>query len=83
VRSKLVVSRKTARRLKLKHRTLAIFKRTLTTTTKQRLRLRLPAKVRRAVKRAGLKSIRVTLTVKATYAGGRSKTLRKVVRIRL
>jgi hypothetical protein len=83
VRSKLLVSRKTARRLKLKQRTLATFRRTLTTTTKQRLRLRLPANVRRAVKRAGLKSIRVALTVKATYAGGRSKRLRKVVRIRL
>jgi extracellular elastinolytic metalloproteinase len=83
VRAKLVVSRATARKLKLKRRTLANFSRTLTSTQRQRLRFRLPAKVRRAAKRAGLKTIRATLTVKATYAGGRSKTVRKVVRIRL
>jgi hypothetical protein len=83
VRAKLVVSRATARKLKLKHRTVAIFKRTLTTTQRRRLRLRVPAKVRRAAKRAGLKTIRATLTVKATYAGGRSKTVRRAVRIRL
>jgi extracellular elastinolytic metalloproteinase len=83
VRAKLVVSRATARKLKLKKRTLATFKRTLTTTQRKHLRLRIPAKVRRAAKRAGLKTIRATLTIKATYAGGRSKTAHKVVRIRL
>jgi len=83
VRAKLVVSRATARKLKLKKRTLITFRRTLTTTQRQRLRLRVPAKVRRAATRAGLKTIRATLTVRATYAGGRSKTVRRVVRIRL
>ena len=83
VSAKLVVSRATARKLKLKRRTLATFKRTLTTTERRRLLLRLPAKVRRAAKRAGLKTIKATLTVKATHAGGRSKTVRRTVRIKL
>ena len=56
VRAKLMVSRATARKLKLKRRTLVTFTRTLTTTQRRRLRLRLPAKVRRAAKRAGLKT---------------------------
>jgi len=83
VRAKLVVSRATARKLKLKRRTLGTYTRTLTTTERRRLRLRLPAKVRRAAKRAGLKTIKATLTVKATHAGGRSKTVRRTVRIKL
>ena len=83
MRAKLVVSRATARKLKLKRRTLGTYTRTLTTTERRRLRLRLPAKVRRAAKGAGLKTIKATLTVKATHAGGRSKTVRRTVRIKL
>ena len=48
-----------------------------------RLRFRVPAKVRRAAKRAGLKTVKATLTVTATHAGGRSKTVRRTVRIKL
>ena len=83
VRGKLVVSRANARKLGLKKRTLATLSRTLTTTTKTRLRLRVPAKVRAALKRKGVKSIRATLTITARHAGGRAKTSKKVVRIRL
>ena len=83
VKAKLVVSRATARKLKLKKRTLANFRRTLTTTDRVRLRFRVPAKVRRAAKRAGVKTIKATLTVTATHAGGRSKTVRRTVRIKL
>ena len=83
VRATLTVSRRTARRLKLKKRTLVTVKRTLTTTERRRLRVLIPAKLRRAAKRAGLKTIRATLTVKATYTDGRSKTRRRAVRIRL
>jgi hypothetical protein len=83
VRAKLTVSRTTARRLKRTKRTLVTLRRTLTTTERRRLRVVIPAKVRRAAKRAGLKTIRATLTVKATYTGGRSKTRRRAVRIRL
>jgi hypothetical protein len=83
VRSTLTVSRKTARRLKLRKRTLVTLRRTLTTTERRRLRIRIPAKVRRAAKRAGLKTIRARLTVRATYSGGRSKTVRRSVRIRV
>ena len=83
VRAKLVVSRATARKLKLKRRTLATFTRTLSSTHRRPLRLRLPPKVRRAMKRAGLKTVKATLTVTATHAGGRSKTVRRTVRIKL
>ena len=57
-------------------------KRTIKTTTLQRLRLRLPAKVRAAMRRVGMKSLRATLTIRAKHVGGRSKTVRKVVRIK-
>jgi extracellular elastinolytic metalloproteinase len=83
VTARLVVSTATARRLGLKKRTIATLKRTLTTTQRRRLRLRVPAKVRAAMRRAGLKSLRATLTIKAKHAGGRSKTVRKAVRIKL
>jgi len=83
VRAKLVVSKATARRLGLKKRTLATLTRTLTTTSRTRLRLRVPAKIRRALKRKGVKSIRATLTVTTRHIGGRSKTSKKAVRIRL
>ena len=58
VRAQLTVSRTTARRLKLTRRTLVTLKRTLTTTERRRLRLLIPAKVRRAAKRAGFKTIK-------------------------
>ena len=83
VRATLKVSRRTARRLKLKKRTLVTVKRTLTTTQRRRVRLQIPARVRRAAKRAGFKTIKATLTVRATYTGGRSKTARRSVRIRI
>ena len=83
VRAKLVVSKATARRFGLKKRTLATLTRTLTTTSRTRLRLRVPAKVRTALKRKGVKSIRATLTVTTRHIGGRSKTSKKAVRIRL
>ena len=83
VRGKLVVSKANARKLGLKKRTLATLSRTLATTKKTRLRLRVPAKVRAALKRAGVKSIRATLTITARHIGGRAKTSKKVVRIRL
>ena len=77
------MSKATARRLGLKKRTLATLSRTLTTTSRTRLRLRVPAKVRTALKREGVKSIRATLTVTTRHIGGRSKTSKKAVRIRL
>jgi extracellular elastinolytic metalloproteinase len=83
VHAKLVVSKANARKLGLKKRTLATLSRTLNTSTRTRLRLRVPAKVRAALKRKGVKSIRATLTMTAKHAGGRAKTSRKVVQIRL
>ena len=83
VRAKLVVSRATARRLGLKHRTIAKLNRTLTTTARRRLRLRVPAKVRAAARRAGIKTLRATLTATAKHTGGRTRTVRKAVRIKL
>jgi hypothetical protein len=81
--AKFVVSSATARKLGLSKRTLATFTRTFTTTKKQRFTLKLPARIRAAAKRAGLKSLRGTLTVKVKLTGGRSRTVKKVVRIRL
>ncbi|MEP6651633.1 MAG: M36 family metallopeptidase [Lapillicoccus sp.] len=83
VRARLVVSRATARRLGLTKRTLATLTRTITRTTRTRLRLRVPAKVRAALKRRGVKSIRATLTITARHIGGRGRTSHRVVRIRL
>jgi hypothetical protein len=83
VRAKLVVSKATARKLRLKRRTLARLTRALTTTSRAHLRLRVPAKVRAALKRRGVKSIRATLTITATHLGGRGKTSHRLVRIRL
>jgi hypothetical protein len=83
VRAKLVVSKATARKLRLKKRTLATLTRLVTTTTRTRLRLRVPAKVRTTLKRRGVKSILATLTITAKHIGGRAKTSHRVVRIRL
>ena len=47
------------------------------------LRLRVPAKVRTALKSRGVKSILATLTITAKHIGGRAKTSHRVVRIRL
>jgi extracellular elastinolytic metalloproteinase len=83
VRAKVVVSKATARKYRLKRRTLARLTRTLTTTKRVHLRLRVPAKVRAVLKRRGVKSIRATLTITATHLGGRGNTSHRLVRIRL
>jgi hypothetical protein len=76
------ISRATARRLGLRSRAVT-FRRTIATTESRRLRLRLPARMRRAARREGLKSLRGTLRVTVRHTGGRARTVRKVVRIRL
>jgi hypothetical protein len=83
VRSTFVVSRKTARRLKLGKRRIATFRRTFGTSINRRVRLRLPRKVRRAARRAGLRTLRGRLTVTVRHSGGLSRTARRAVRIRL
>jgi extracellular elastinolytic metalloproteinase len=83
VRSTFVVSRKTAHRLKLRKRTIATFRRTFGTSVNRRVRLLLPRKVRRAARRAGLRTLRGTLTVTVRHSGGLSRTARRAVRIRL
>jgi hypothetical protein len=46
------------------------------------VRLTLSKKVRRAMKREGLKSLKGVVTVRATYVDGRRRLTHKTVRIR-
>jgi hypothetical protein len=80
INAKLVVSRKLARKLGLRSRTLT--SKTAHTSADRTIRLKLSKKVRRAMKREGLKSIKGVLTVRATYADGRRRLVHKTVRIR-
>jgi hypothetical protein len=83
VTARLTISRSLARRLHLRSRTVGTLTRTVTGTRRLTLRVRLSARARRAARRAGLKTVRATLTTRATYADGRSTRSSRKVRIRL
>ncbi len=83
VRMKVTVSRKVARKLGRKSRTLRTVKRTVKSTSQKTLTIKLPAAVRRAAKKAGLRRLPARLTVTATYADGRRRAAARNVRIRV
>ena len=83
VTAELVVSKATAKKLRRSKRTLATFRRSFTRAGKRRLTFRLSSKLRKAAKRAGLKSLRGTLTVTVRQTSGGSRKDKKVVRIRV
>ena len=76
------MTKATARKLGLKKRTQT-FRRTITSTKSRRLTLRLSSKIRRAARRAGVKSLRGRLKVTVRQTGGRARTVTKTVRIRV
>ena len=81
---KLVLSKATARKLRLKRRTIGTFRRTITrTTATQRITLRITKRLRTIARRRKLKTLTVQLSVKAAYADRRSKSAKRNVRVRL
>jgi hypothetical protein len=81
INAKLVISRKLARRLGVRSRTLT--RKKASTSGERTVKLRLSKRIRRLAKREGLKSIVATLTVRATYDDGRRRLLVRKVRIRV
>ena len=80
----MVLSRATARRLRQKRRTIDTFRRTITrTTASQRITLRLASRLRSSARRRRVKTLTLTLSAKAAYAGGRSASAKRTVRVRL
>ena len=81
VSAKLTIDTKTAKKLKLKARTVGSSTRTIqpgaVTVT-----IKLSSKVIRAMKRHHVKSLKAKLSVTATYADGRHKTATRNVRIK-
>jgi hypothetical protein len=80
INAKLVISRKLERKLGLHSRTLV--RRTAHTSSERTVRLKLSKRVRRAMRREGLRSIKGVVTVRATYTDGRRRLTHKTVRIR-
>jgi hypothetical protein len=80
INAKLVISRKLERKLGLHSRTLT--RRTAHTSSERTVRLKLSKRVRRAMRREGLKSIKGVVTVRATYTDGRRRLTHRTVRIR-
>jgi hypothetical protein len=58
-------------------------RKTVRTSSERTVKLKLSKRVRRAMRREGLKSIKGVLTVRATYIDGRRRLAHKTVRIRL
>ena len=71
------------RQLKLRKRAIATFRRTFAGGSDRRVRLVLSRKIRTAARRAGIKTLRGTLTVTVRDAGGRTASVKRAVRIRL
>ena len=80
---RLTVSRRVARRLGLARRLIGtVPSTTITSTARRTFRVPLSAATLRAVKRAGLRSVRVSASVTARYADGRRTTARRTVTVR-
>jgi extracellular elastinolytic metalloproteinase len=82
--AKLTLSNKLARRLGLKNkRTVGSVKRTIAAGASKRLTVKLSSKAKRALKRHRRRSVKATLTVTARDAGGRRRSARRTVTIRV
>ena len=79
---KLTVTRKVARRLGLTRLTLRRLERTIRSTRRQTIRLKLSKPVLDALKQRKLKSVVVKARFTATYADGRKRTATRTRRIR-
>jgi hypothetical protein len=83
VTAKLTLSKKLAKRLGLKNkRTVGSLKRTLAAGSSKLLTIKLTSKAKRALKRHGRSSVKVTLTVTARYSDGRSASRHKAITIK-
>jgi len=67
----------------LRSRTVGTVTRTITGTGRRTVRVSLSSRTRNAARRAGLRRIRATLTMTATYADGRRTRASRRVNIRL
>ena len=82
VSARLTITRKTAKKLGLKSRTVGSSSRTIRPGATRTLRVRLSRKVIRAMRRHHVRKLKAALKVRATYADGRRKTAAKKVSIR-
>jgi hypothetical protein len=83
VTAKLVLSRASARRLRLPRRTARTMTRTLASASAKPIALTLPASIRRAARRAHARTVTATLTVTVRYADGRHAKQALALRIRI
>ena len=82
VSAKLTIDSKTAKKLKLKARTVGKSSKTIQPGAARSITIKLTSKVIRAMKRHHVKSLKAKLSVTATYADGRHKTATRNVRIK-
>ena len=79
---KLAISKQVAKTLHRKRLTIGTVKRTITSTARTTIHVKLSKAVLKALKSHSLKSLKVKARFTATYADGRKKTATRTVKIK-